>query len=219
MKEKFDVILFDLDGTLTNSAEGVTKCVQYALKRLGIEEPDLKKLERFIGPPLIDSFMKYYGMTREEAINARNIYTERYHPIGWRENYPYEGIAGVLEELKKSGKVLAVATSKPDNMSRLVLEEFDLLKYFTVLAAATNDGIHCDKAERILNALEELKALGYAAENPVLVGDTKFDVEGAHKCNLPCIGVRWGFAEEGELEACGAEYTVNDMAELTALLT
>ncbi len=219
VKENFDVILFDLDGTLTDSSEGITKSVQYALRKLGIEESDLKKLECFIGPSLIDSFMKYYGLSKDEAIHARELYVERYLPIGWKENYPYEGIGELLEKLYQAGKILAIATAKPENTARMVLEEFGLMKYITVLAAATNDGLHCDKAERIMIAMNALKEQGIEVKNPVLVGDTMFDVEGAHKCQMPCIGVRWGFAKEGELEACKAEYIAETVEELEELLS
>ena len=113
MKENYDLILFDLDGTITDSGEGITKSVQYALSKFGIEEPDLEKLRKFIGPPLIDSFEKYYDFSREEAIRAREIFNERYQPIGWKENRPYDGIEEVLKALKKEGKMLLLAAAGP----------------------------------------------------------------------------------------------------------
>ena len=114
MKEKYDLILFDVDGTLTDSGEGITKSVQYTLEKYGIIEPDLNNLRKFIGPPLIDSFMKYYGFSKEESVRARNIFNERYQPIGWMENHPYDGIEKVLEELQSAGIMMGVATSKPE---------------------------------------------------------------------------------------------------------
>lgn len=218
MKEKFDLILFDLDGTLTDSGEGITKSVQYALSKFGIEEPDLNNLKKFVGPPLIDSFMKYYGFTKEEALKVRGVFKERYDPIGWKENRPYPGIEKVLEGLKDAGKILGVATSKPEDMADKVLELFDLKKYFTVICAAPIDGLNAEKAGRIRAAMEEVKTMGYGVHHPVLVGDTKFDVEGAHQCGIPCVGVAWGFAAEGEFESCDAEYVVSTMEELLALL-
>lgn len=218
MKEKFDLILFDLDGTMTDSSEGITKCVKYSLSKYGIEEKEPANLRRFIGPPLIDSFMNFYGFSREDAIRARNIFNERYQPIGWKENVPYTGIESVLEELIKSGKMLGIATSKPENVTDRVLEYFDLKKYFSVICAAPNNGIGGEKAGRVRAALEEAKALGCKAEHPVMVGDTKFDVLGAHECNVPCVGVTWGFATEGEFEQCGTEYVVDTMDELLAVL-
>lgn len=218
MQEKFDLILFDLDGTLTNSGEGVTKSVQYALAKFGIDEPDLKKLEKFIGPPLIDSFMEYYGFTQEEAIQVRKVFNERYEPVGWKENYPYPGISGVLERLRDAGKILGVATSKPADKADNVLGLFDLKKYFQVISAAPLNGLNSDKVDRIKSCIAQARQMGCPAERPVLVGDTKYDVIGAHMCGIPCVGVAWGFAAEGELEAHHAEYLVETMEELTELL-
>ena len=113
---KYDLILFDLDGTLTNSGEGITKSVQYTLEKYGIKEPDLNNLKKFIGPPLIDSFEKYYGFSREKAIEARKVFNERYQPIGWMENHPYEGIETVLEGLQNTGIMMGIATSKPEDV-------------------------------------------------------------------------------------------------------
>ncbi len=219
MSNYYDLILFDLDGTLTDSGEGITKCVQYALSKYGIEEPDLNQLKKFIGPPLIDSFMEFYGFSREDATRAREIFNERYHPVGWKENKPYEGIEKVLKALEEEGKLLGIATSKPANMAEKVLEHFGLRKYFPILCAAPLNGINGEKPGRILAAVEEAKKLGCEARNPIMVGDTKFDVWGAHECGMPCIGVAWGFAAEGEFEACNTEYVVNTMDELLNLLS
>lgn len=218
MKEKFDLILFDLDGTLTDSSEGITKCVQYSLEKYGIIETDRKKLERFIGPPLIDSYMKYYGFTREQAIEARNVFNERYQPVGWKENVPYPGIENVLKTLKEQGKLLGIATSKPVNVAEKVLKLFGLWDYFSIFCAAPNNGIGGEKIGRILAALEEARNLGWEGNHPVMVGDTRFDVQGAHECGLPCVGVTWGFAVEGEFEACNTEYVVSSMEELLEVL-
>ena len=169
MKENFDLIFFDVDGTLTDSSEGIIKCVQYALSKYGITENDTENLCRFIGPPLIDSFMNFYGFSREDAIRARNIFNERYLPIGWMENHPYPGIEKVLEELSKSGKMLGVATSKPDGVATQVLEHFGLKKFFPIFCAAPDNGIGGEKAGRVRAALEEAKALGCKVEHPVMV--------------------------------------------------
>ena len=218
MKEKFDLILFDLDGTLTDSSEGITKCVQYSLEKYGIIETDRKQLERFIGPPLIDSYMKYYGFTREQAIEARNVFNERYQPVGWKENVSYPGIETVLKTLKEQGKLLGIATSKPVNVAEKVLKLFGLWDYFSVFCAAPNNGIGGEKTGRILAALEEARNLGWEGKHPVMVGDTRFDVLDAHECGLPCVGVTWGFAVEGEFEACDTEYVVSSMEELLEVL-
>ena len=218
MKENYDLILFDLDGTLTDSGEGITKSVQYALAKFGIDEPNLNNLTKFIGPPLIDSFMKYYGFSQEEAILVRGAFSERYQPIGWKENKPYDGIVEVLEALKESGKLLGIATSKPTDLAVRVLEHFDLKKYFPIICAAPSNGLGAEKAGRIQAAFEEAKALGWEVKNPIMVGDTLFDVEGAHQCSIPCVGVSWGFAAEGEFEACNTDFVVDTMEELLNVL-
>ena len=218
MKEKFDLILFDVDGTLTDSGEGITKSVQYTLEKYGIIEPDLSKLQKFIGPPLIDSFAKYYGFSKEESIRARNIFNERYQPIGWMENRPYDGVTEVLDQLYEAGILLGVATSKPESVANKVLDYFNLKKYFKIICAAPDNGLNGEKAGRIQAAIEEAKALGCAVENPIMVGDTRFDVLGAHECNIPCVGVTWGFCVEGEFEACNTDYIVDTMAQLLDLL-
>lgn len=218
MKEKYDLILFDVDGTLTDSGEGITKSVQYTLEKYGNIEPDLNNLRKFIGPPLIDSFMKYYGFSKEESVRARNIFNERYQPIGWMENRPYDGIEAVLDELQKAGIMMGVATSKPEGVANKVLEYFDLKKYFSVICAAPNNGLNGEKPGRIRAAIEEAKALGCEAKNVIMVGDTRFDVLGAHECGIPCVGVTWGFAVEGEFEACDTEFVVDTMEELLNIL-
>ena len=218
MKNPYDLILFDLDGTLTDSGEGITKSVQYALSKFGIEEPELEKLRKFIGPPLIDSFENYYGFSREDAIKARNIYKERYLPIGWMENRLYDGIEEVLDELQKTGIMMGVATSKPEDVAEKVLEYFELKKYFSVICAAPNNGLNGEKPGRIRAAIEEARALGCEAKNVIMVGDTRFDVLGAHECGIPCVGVTWGFCVEGEFEAYGTEYIVDTMEGLLNVL-
>ena len=218
MKEKYDLILFDVDGTLTDSGEGITKSVQYTLEKYGIIEPDLNNLRKFIGPPLIDSFMKYYGFSKEESVRARNIFNERYQPIGWMENRPYDGIEAVLEELQKAGIMMGVATSKPEGVANKVLEYFNLKKYFSVICAAPNNGLNGEKPGRIRAAIEEARTLGCEAKNVIMVGDTRFDVLGAHECGIPCVGVTWGFAVEGEFEACDTEFVVDTMEELLNIL-
>ena len=218
MKENFELILFDLDGTLTDSGEGITKSVQYALSKFGIEEPDLENLRKFIGPPLIDSFENYYGFSREDAIKARNIFNERYKPIGWKENHPYEGIEDVLKALQAEGKMLGIATSKPADVADRVLTHFGLKDYFPVFCAAPLNGLNGEKTGRIRAAIEDAKGLGCKAENPIMVGDTRFDVLGAHECNIPCVGVTWGFCAEGEFESCNTEYVVDTMEELLEVL-
>lgn len=218
MNEKFDLILFDLDGTLTDSSEGITKSIQYALRKAGIEEPDLNNLKKFIGPPLIDALMEFYGFSREQAIEVRKYFSNRYQPVGWKENCLYPGIKIVLETLQKSGKTLCIATSKIECLTDKVLEYFDLKKYFSIISAAPDNGLNGEKSIRIQTAIEIAKKSGYDVKNPVMVGDTRYDVLGAHKCNIPCIGVTWGFSLDGEFEHYHTEYVANSMEELLILL-
>ncbi len=143
----FQYCLFDLDGTLTDPGEGITRCVQYALRSLGIEEPDLKKLEPFIGPPLTDSFMEFYGLTREQAVRAVEAYRERFAPVGIFENCVYDGIPRLLEEMKSAGVTLAVASSKPECFVHRILDRFGIEKYFDVIVGSELDGARSAKEE------------------------------------------------------------------------
>ena len=160
----------------------------------------------------------YYGFSREKAILARQIFNERYQPIGWKENTPYDGIEEVLKALQEEGKMLGIATSKPADTAERVLTYFCLREYFPVFCASPLNGIGGEKAGRIRAAIEDAKALGCEAKNVIMVGDTKFDVLGAHECSIPCVGVTWGFAVEGEFEACDTEFVVDTMDELLNVL-
>lgn len=202
--KNYNILLFDLDGTLTDSAEGIVNCAEYALNSLGISEPDRSRLLRFIGPPLIDSFMDFYGLSREDAVKAVAAYRERYPVKGIFENRVYEGIPEALELLKNGGKRLALATSKPEIYADRILEYFDLAKYFEVVTGAELSGERNAKSE----VIEEcLKRLGSPDRGTVLmIGDRKHDVEGAKRCGVSCAGVKFGYAEENELENAGADF-------------
>lgn len=210
--KNYDILLFDLDGTLTDSAEGIVNCAEHALNSLGITEPDRSRLLRFIGPPLIDSFMDFYGLSREDAVKAVAAYRERYPVKGIFENRVYEGIPEALELLKNGGKRLAVATSKPEVFALRILEHFDLAKYFEVVTGAELSGERNAKCE----VIEEcLKRLGNPDKSTVLmIGDRKHDVEGAKICGVDCAGVKFGYAEENELEKAGAEYVLDTPLQL-----
>ena len=210
--KNYDILLFDLDGTLTDSAEGIVNCAEYALNSLGISEPDRSKLLRFIGPPLIDSFMDFYGLSREDAVKAVAAYRERYPVKGIFENRVYEGIPEALELLKKGGKRLALATSKPEIYAKRILEHFDLAKYFEVVTGAELSGVRNAKADVID---ECLKRLGCPVKDTVLmIGDRKHDVEGAKLCGVACAGVKFGYAEENELENAGADFVFDTPFQL-----
>ena len=210
--KNFDVLLFDLDGTLTDSAEGIMNCAEHALNVMGIVEPDRNKLLRFIGPPLVDSFMDFYGLSREDAMKAVAAYRERYPVKGIFENRVYEGIPEALELLKNGGKRLAVATSKPEVFALRILDYFDLAKYFEVVTGAELSGERNAKAEVIA---ECLKRLGNPDKETVLmIGDRKHDVEGAKLCGIASAGVKFGYAEKNELENAGADYVFDTPLQL-----
>lgn len=218
----YQYCLFDLDGTLTDSREGITKCVQYALAKCGIEEPDLKKLECFIGPPLHTSFQKYYGMDRGMAKRAVEFYRERFRPIGIFENQVYEGVPEMLQALSEAGCHLAVASSKPEVFVKKVLDHFDIEKYFSVVVGSGLDGSREKKEEVVEEALRQLGILELSEEERrescAMIGDREFDIQGARAWKLTGVGVRYGFAAEGELEAEGADAIAGTVEELKEIL-
>ena len=210
-------ILFDLDGTLTNPKEGITKCVQYALKHFGIER-ECDELISFIGPPLKEQFMEYASLTEEEGVKAVEIYRERFAPIGIFENEIYDGILSMLESLKNQGKTLAIATSKPTVFAEKISRKYGIEPYITLLVGSELDGRNTDKALVIKNAMEKL---GAAKENTIMVGDREHDVIGARKNGIDCIGVSYGYGKDGELEESGAlkiAYTPNDLLKILSAL-
>ena len=215
----FPYVLFDLDGTLTDPKPGITQCVQYALRCMGIEEPDLDKLEPFIGPPLTDSFREFYGMDQEQAAEAVAKYRERFSEKGLYENEIYPGMKQMLENLKTAGCHLAVACSKPEHFVKKILVYFDIDGYFEVIVGSELDGTRCQKEEVVAEALRRFFPDGnIPCDDIVMVGDRKFDIIGGREMGLHQIGVAYGYAPEGELEAAEAEYIVNDLDELERVL-
>ncbi len=209
-------LLFDLDGTLTNPQEGITKCVQHALKAFQIDEPDLEKLIPFIGPPLIQSFMDFYGFTEDQARQAVAVYRERFGTVGLFENFPYPGIQEMLKQLQAQGKILAVASSKPGVYVHRILEKFELAQYFQVIEGSNLDGTRVDKKEVIAEVLAQLG--NPSSDQLLMIGDRKFDVIGAREMGFGCVGVRFGFAAPGELEESGALYIAETVDDLTQYL-
>lgn len=218
----FRYCLFDLDGTLTDPREGITKSVQYGLKCIGIDEPDLKKLEIFIGPPLLDSYMGMYGLDEETARKAIAFYRERFAPIGIFENALFPEVPKMLESLKDKGIHLAVASSKPQTFVHQILKHFEIEEYFEVIVGSELDGRRTAKEEVVEEALRLLGVLdmpdGQRFESCAMIGDRKFDIQGAKAFGLTGVGVRFGFAPEGELEAEGADYIADTIEELTDFL-
>lgn len=212
--EKKEVILFDLDGTLTDPMIGITKSVQYALKKFGIIEENLWNLTKFIGPPLVDSFMRFYGFSEEEAKQAVEYYREYFSPTGIFENKVYEGMEEMLAALQNKGMILAVATSKPEEFARRILEHFHLEQYFAYAGGALMHG-RTDKAEVIEYVLGTLDA---DKSKTVMVGDRKHDILGAKKNGLDCVGVLYGYGDREELEEAGADVIVENVGELKEFL-
>ena len=197
----YEIILFDLDGTLTESGIGITKSVAHALRKKGIVETDQKKLDRFIGPPLIDMFQQLYGFTEEEARQGVEDFREYFAVKGIFENRVYDGVAEMLQALQEAGKLCVLATSKPEEYAVQIMERFGLAKYFAKICGATMDETRTDKAEVITYALE-----GLDGTKAVMVGDREHDVLGARKNGLDAVGVLYGYGSREELEAAGAAY-------------
>lgn len=217
MDKIFNYVLLDLDGTITDPMLGITRCVEYALNHFGIQVDDLRELCGFIGPPLLDSFRKFYGFSEQQALEAITIYRERFSCIGLYENKVYPGIEAMLGALKQTGKKLMVATSKPEIFARQILEYFHLDHYFSFIGGATLDGLRSQKDEVIRYVLEENRIK--EVQQVVMVGDRKFDIEGAHKAGLSAIGVLYGYGSRKELVEAKAEYIVENVVQLRQLLS
>ena len=209
-----EYLLFDLDGTLTDPGEGITKCVQYALESFGIIEEDLQKLECFIGPPLKQSFMEYYNMSSEDAELAIEKYRERFQDTGIFENKMYNGIPELLGEMRSKGKRLAVASSKPLVFVEKILEHFKISQYFDVVVGSELDGTRVEKVDVIREALRLLfedRAIEY--DKVCMIGDRIFDVEGARAIPIESVGVTYGYGGMDELKNAKADYIVRTVDE------
>ena len=216
-------VLFDLDGTLTESGPGIINGVRSALRACGVDPIREEELPLFIGPPLTDSFARFYGMDESEAERALTAYREYYNDKGVFENSPYPGIYDMLNALHDTHLHLAISSSKPENMVHVVLEHFKLGAYFEEVVCGTDSGPLYTKAGVIAETLRRFAERdGRTREEicaaAVMVGDRKHDIEGAKENGLRTIGVRWGYAPEGELEEAGADRIVGSAEELTALL-
>ena len=207
-------IFFDLDGTLTDSGEGIMNCAKLALEHYGIPVPDIQALRVFVGPPLVDSFVKF-GVPAEEANNAVAVYRSRYLTVGKFENFPYPGIEELLKKLKADGHKLYVATSKPETTSIEILEHFGLAKYFDIICGASMDQGRSSKAAVIAYLLEQCGRM----EHTIMVGDTAYDVIGARAHGIPTVGVSWGYGEVADMVASGAISIATTTEELYAQLS
>ena len=212
----YKYILFDLDGTLTDPGLGITNSVMYALKKFNIEVEDGASLYKFIGPPLLESFEKFYGMSKAESEQALKYYSEYFKPHGLYENEVYDGVEDLLKVLKEQGKVLIVATSKPEEFAKEILKHFKLDQYFDFIAGATMDEKRVKKADVIAYALEECGIKDFGAT--IMVGEREHDVLGAKLVGLDSIGVLYGYGDYAELKNAGATYIAENVAEILKLI-
>ena len=206
-----DTLLFDLDGTITDPKEGITKSVAYALAKFNIQILNLDELDVFIGPPLKESFMLYYHMDDQQATQAIAYYREYFKEKGMFENMPYEGIQELLEELNSAGYQCYIATSKPETFSIQILKHFCLDRYFKDVCGATMDGSRSEKKDVIAYAIKKHKL---QFDNCLMIGDRKHDVLGALSNNISSIGVLYGYGSYDELIEAKAKHIVSDLSEL-----
>jgi phosphoglycolate phosphatase len=190
-------ILFDLDGTLTDPREGITRSIQHALAKLGIDEPDLRNLEHFIGPPLLQQFMVAYDFDEAKAWEAVNFYRERFRVTGLYENQLFHGVIALLETLQQQGRHLYIATSKPWEFAREIARHFDFAKHFKVVYGSELDGTRTNKVELIAHILQQE---GLDPAQTLMIGDRKHDLIGARANGLDCAAVGYGFGSREELE-------------------
>ncbi len=216
MKNKYRCCLFDLDGTLTDPAEGITNSVMYALEKYNIHVADRSELYPFIGPPLVDSFKKYFGFSGEQAVQAVAYYREYFRDAGIFENRLYEGIPDLLEKLRSKGVTVALATSKPYEFAIRILKHFDLYPYFDHFGAATMDGRISRKEDVIADLLARLG--GIDRSSVLMIGDRDQDIIGAKKNGLESVGVLWGYGSREELQGAGADYVVGKPEDILALI-
>lgn len=202
MMKNYSTLLFDLDGTLTDSTEGILKCLVHAIKQMGFEVPEDTNI--FLGPPIRQSFAEFCGMNAEQVDEAVRIFRESYSTTGLFENRVYEGIPGMLERLESGGKRLMVATSKPQVYAVRIFERFGLSQYFEIVGGAELDGTRDYKHEVIEYVLAQA---GITDRSSVLmIGDRRQDVLGAHKTGIECMGILWGYGSVEELNEAGADY-------------
>ena len=212
----YSFVFFDLDGTLTDPGEGITNSVAHALRKRGFPVPSRASLNRYVGPPLLDAFQDYAGMTETQAERAISDYREYFRDRGIFENVVYDGIPALLARLCEAGVKPVLATSKPELFARRILDHFGLARYFFLTAGATMDNSRSKKADVIAYALAQCPGAGPA--NTVMVGDREHDVRGAGAHGLPTIGVLYGYGSREELEAAGAAAIAATVSGLAALL-
>lgn len=218
---RYRCVFFDFDGTLVNSEISIVDSVRYSLKKKGMIELDLNKLRKFIGPPLIDSYMNLYGFSKEEAEKAVEDYRYIYKKQNMLRVDIYDGICQTLDSLKKKGLVLCIASSKPLPMVEKIAKHLDIEKYFEAIFGATLDGRILNKEDVLGEALAYLKSRhpDITVKDILMVGDRRYDAIGANFFGIDCAGVTYGFSEEGELEEAGCLYIVDRPEELISIVT
>lgn len=208
-------ILFDLDGTLTDPKEGITKSVEYALNKFDIQVDHLDSLISYIGPPLFDSFIQLHGFTEEQALQAVAFYRERFSTVGLFENKVFDGIPQLLEELTNKGYSLYVATSKPTVFAEQILEHYKLDHFFKHIGGSNLDGTRSKKQEVIQFVLDQN---GILPEEALMIGDREHDIIGAKGCGVESIGVTFGYGPEDELERAGADHIAYRVEEIVDII-
>jgi len=211
---KYNTILFDFDGTLTESGVGITRSAAYAFEKMGLPVPSQEILDGFVGPPLVTSFMKYGNLDEEGGKLATEYYRERYRSVGWKENLVYPGITPMLKALKKQGCYLAIASAKPEVFVRQIAEYFDIARYFDKIVGITFETTHADKQELLSMALPEHPDLSRTA----MVGDRLYDMEAGKKLGMTSIGVLYGYGSREELESSGADVIAETVSDLHDIL-
>ncbi len=213
----FEFILFDLDGTLTDSGPGILNCLEYALEDQGIPIPERDQMRPLLGPPLVDTFRDVFGMNDQQIARAIDKYRERYHDIGLFENCVYEGVPELLAELQSAGLRMATATSKPEYSATRILQHFELDQYFEFIGAAALDGTRDSKSLVIKHTLDNTNT-NPTSHNMIMIGDRRHDVHGAREHGINTIGVLWGYGDAIELEDAGATDLATNTENLKNLL-
>ena len=214
--KNYTTVAFDLDGTLTDPESGLTSGFAYALSKMGVDYGDKKNLRRFIGPPLKAEFMAVYGFDDEKSEECVRLFREYFSVYGWWDNKLYGGVPEMLEEIKKRGKKIILATSKPENFAIKILRLFNIEKYFDFIGGATLDHTRVEKSAVLSYALD---AVGADREHAILVGDRRFDAEGAKDCGIDSMGVLYGHGSREEIENAGFTYVVDAVSDIVEKLS
>lgn len=216
IKKSYDVIAFDLDGTLTEPSEGLVSSFEYAMKKLNLPYESRESLKRFIGPPLYDEWRRCFSLTDEEADHAIAVFREYFSVYGWWDNYIYPGISELLSDLKKAGKKIVLATSKPEVFARKILYKFEIFNYFDFIAGADGEKVRDKKHEVLEYALSSMGIVDRSCV--IMVGDRKYDAEGAKICGVDSLGVLYGHGTPEEIEAAGFTFIAKEVSDIEKIL-